>query len=147
MQMQIDSESSLLVEISVVGCIRILRVVPIGLDMVGHELVFERVTVDAGEMELHFEPVFIFSSGAGHVEMVTSFDRKGIVLKDYSTKLVDVYVSVVECGRIDNHKRPSIDQEGVAIVSDSRVVAKNELRVQEVERTGHYGCHSRLGDD
>ena len=145
--MQMDSESSLLAGMTVLGRFGVLSAASVELDMVGYELVFERVTVDAGEMELHFEPVFILSSGAGHVEMVTSFDRKDVVLNDYSTKPVYVYVNLVECGLIDNHKRPSIDQEGEAIVSDGRVVADNELRVQDFGRTGHYGCHSRLGDD
>ena len=95
LQMQIDSESSLLVKISVVGCIGVLRVAPIGLDMVGHELVFERVRVDAGELELHFLLVYVLSSENRHKEGPKSSKCHDVVIVVLLDEAADFDVAVV----------------------------------------------------
>ena len=131
MQMQIDSESSLLVEISVVGCIGVLRVAPIGLDMVGHELVFERVSVDAGEMELHFDPVYVLSSGNGHEEGLTSSESHDVVIVVVLDEAADFDVAVVHRWRVVHLSMLSVDAVVEAIAPDCRLEAGRERRVQD----------------
>ena len=126
LQMQIDSESSLLVEISVVGCIRILRVAPFGLDMVGHELVNERVSVDAGEMELHFEPVYVLSSGNRHEEGLTSPESHDVVIVVLLDEAAAFDVAVVHRWRVVHLSMLSVDAVVEAIAPDCRLEAGRE---------------------
>ena len=129
--MQIDSESSLLVEMSVVGCIGVLRVAPIGLDMVGHELVFERVSVDAGEMELHFEPVYVLSSENRHEEGLTSSESHDVVIVVLLDEAADFDVAVVHRWRVVQLSMLSVDLVVEAIASDCLLEAGCERRVQD----------------